>query len=324
MLEKITAVASVPQTKRDPGADARFPAAGETIRLSLDAVAADHLLATTPDGLALRLNGLGRLAGEMIPGDLLLLRVVATEPSLTLSLVDKISASAPASVPDAAMEPAAMRADQLAWRYVRLPVPDAATLAASWRAQVLHGLEHTSTSGEQQASAVFIAGLREAGATLRQDPALAKPQVPDYWMFALNGWTGAPVLLRLLDDDTDTDDMPKMRRQRMAILRLELDLPEQGRIAVQVQLAGGGICLTFEVLQDSALDFLRSTLSDLVEALARAGLPVRRLRLGHAQTGAGAPAGTAHVSTWSSAMLPASLFRAAAEVTLALSSAASS
>ena len=92
-IEKITAsvaTQSVQSVQHDTSQPRHLPAQGDTVQLKLDKTEGDDLLVTADDGLPLRLAGLARLAGELAPGDLLLMRILSTAPRLTLSLIDTL------------------------------------------------------------------------------------------------------------------------------------------------------------------------------------------------------------------------------------------
>lgn len=323
-IDRINAVASAQRVLRRGDEDAGLPGAGETVSLSLEEIDGEHLLATTANGVSLRLTGLSRMTEGLTPGDLLLVRVLATRPALSLSLIDTVIRARSDSAPASMQEPAAMQADQLALRQLVRQVPDASTLASLWRARVLAGLEQQASVDKGRPSAAFIAGLQDAGVTLRQ----AAPQeqaIPFCWMFPASGWSGPAVLLRLLESDEDEARHP--RHPRAAALRLELELPGMGRIMVQVELLAGGVYLTFDIQQDSALRLVRKALPAIAAALASIGLAVRRCKLSRRMAvaangaGDGAPEAIQHQALWTAAELSPALFRAAAEVALGLSAA---
>ncbi|MCL6486867.1 MAG: hypothetical protein I4O49_22305 [Janthinobacterium lividum] len=201
---------------------------------------------------------------------------------------------------------------QLVWQ-----APDAAQLAASWRVMV-------KTYGEQYAALQEQARGQHVPGNLfmaEQQPALlregARPPLmvdSEAWRFAVYGWGGQRLLLRVLASDED-EDAPLKRRGKVA-LRVELLIVGIGRVVIQMEAAGDGVLLELAADEDSALRHLRLALPEIADAVRRAGLRVLRCRLNrqlHAQRVHGnypMQAGAASLSL--------ALFRAMAEVALLL------
>ncbi|WP_426072937.1 hypothetical protein [Janthinobacterium sp. DSP2-3-3] len=201
---------------------------------------------------------------------------------------------------------------QLVWQ-----PPDAAQLAASWRVMVKTYGEHYAALQEQARGQHVPGNLFMA----EQQPALlregARPPLSvdsEAWRFAVYGWGGQRLLLRVLASDED-EDAPHRRRGKVA-LRVELLIAGIGRVVIQMEPAGDGVLLELAADEDIALRHLRLALPEIADAVRRAGLRVVRCRLNrqlHAQRVHGnypMQAGAASLS------LP--LFRAMAEVALLL------
>ena len=201
---------------------------------------------------------------------------------------------------------------QLVWQ-----PPDAAQLAASWRVMV-------KTYGEQYAALQEQARGQHVPGNLfmaEQQPALlregARPPLTvdsEAWRFAVYGWGGQRLLLRVLASDEDEETTP--RRRGKVALRVELIIIGIGRVVIQMEPSGDGVLLELAADEEAALRHLRLALPEIADAVRRAGLRLVRCRLNrqlHAQRVHGnypMQAGAASLS------LP--LFRAMAEVALLL------
>ena len=154
-----------------------------------------------------------------------------------------------------------------------------------------------------------------------QQPALlregARPPLTvdsEAWRFAVYGWGGQRLLLRVLASDEDEEATP--RRRGKVALRVELLIAGIGRVVIQMEPSGDGVLLELAADEEAALRHLRLALPEIAAAVRRAGLRVVRCRLNrqlHAQRVHGnypMQAGAASLS------LP--LFRAMAEVALLL------
>ena len=171
---------------------------------------------------------------------------------------------------------------QLVW----LP-PDAAQLAASWRVMV-------KTYGEQYAALQEQARGQHVPGNLfmaEQQPALlregARPPLTvdsEAWRFAVYGWGGQRLLLRVLASDEDEEATP--RRRGKVALRVELLIAGIGRVVIQMEPSGDGVLLELAADEEAALRHLRLALPEIAAAVRRAGLRLVRCRLNrvlHAQ-----------------------------------------
>ncbi|WCM93803.1 hypothetical protein M5C99_03485 [Acidovorax sp. NCPPB 2350] len=298
---------------RDPGM------VGETLRLRFAEAVGDVLRAETPQGMSLWLSGAGRWAGALSPGDLLMVRVLATAPRLEVEVVHPPAPAAPAAGPspwegDADPLPRALRWDQAAAQAMaRNGPPDTALLAASWQALL-----------RREAHA-----LREAVAHAPADlPLLPGPGAEKHWAWPVLAWAALPLLLRVFDvaddpaADAGTPDRPRPRgRGRRTVLCLDLRWAHWGRVLVQLHaLQPGALALRLHAEDAQRLPLLRALVPRIAAALAATGL-----RLVRCQVTAGAipphghPSGPAWPPRWQDAMsLTSDVFRAAAEAVTVL------
>ena len=100
------------------------------------------------------------------------------------------------------------------------------------------------------------------------------PLDTEAWRFAVYGWGGQRLLLRVLPGD-DGDDAPRKRNGRVA-LRVELLIDGVGRVVIQMEPAGDGVLLELAADEESALRHLRQALPEIADAVRRAGLRVVR------------------------------------------------
>lgn len=202
---------------------------------------------------------------------------------------------------------------QLVWQ-----PPDAAQLAASWRVMVkTYGEQYAAL--QEQARGQHVPGnlfmAEQQPALLREGPRPPLTVDSEAWRFAVYGWGGQRLLLRVLASDTDEEESPPRRRGKVA-LRVELIIIGIGRVVIQMEPSGDGVLLELAADEDHALRHLRLALPEIADAVRRAGLRIVRCRLNrqlHAQRVHGnypMQAGAAALS------LP--LFRAMAEVALLL------
>jgi len=322
-LERIAAVALPPPAARI-GALRPGPAAGDTLRLTLGPASADEVLATTSDRQPFRLAGLGAAAPQLTTGDVLLVRVLSTHPRLEFALLDVPGRGQPH---DPTALPNAMRHDQLAQRRMSWRPPDAAAVAQSWRAMVLdrvastrgrpgttHSLEYVSRYYLGESSTVVQDGKATAwhGAAVH----------PDRWLFPAYVWGGLYVTLRLLDLDDEPPPPPPLPRRRHGpmALCLAVDIPALGPVAILVRLRGTGVQLLFFVDDERALQPLREAMPMVSKALSASGLRLVRYGVARGMPSAGAGTRLDERSGLAPAqLLPTPLFRAAAEVAVALS-----
>lgn len=300
-LDRIPAVA-LPAPARPGSAEVPrlAPSAGETLQITLNSVLLDDVFATTADGLPLRLAGLGHLANQLVSGDVLLVRVLATTPRLELALFE--TPRRPETPP---VQPQAMQADQLSQRRMNWRPPQAAALAQSWQAMVLGQVDGTPAAAPPGGEAALG---------------------PHRWLFPAYAWAGLHVMLRLVEDDEDEPPLPSRRRRGPMALRIEVDVPRLGGVVLQLQLLPQGVALLFFVQHEQALPVVRQAVPAITQTLAAAGLRLLRCgvvmgpppRCGATRLDSRPDGRSESRPTPVAQLLPPLLFRAAAEVTVAL------
>lgn len=299
------------------GMPPRAPHPGDTLRLTLNDVLLDDVFATTPDGLPLRLAGLAAMARHLSAGDVLLMRVVATSPRLELAMADP-APTRPAAWSSGAA-PQAMQPDQLAQRQMSWRPPAPAALAASWRHLALDQMDNdTARLRWPRLPGPAAAMVRDAPGGAASIAAAA-----DRWLFPAYSWAGLQVLMRIVDDQRP--NTPRRRWRGPLTLRLEVDVPGLGPVVVQVQLSGIDVRLNVFAETDAALQALRTGLlalaAEVTDALARLDLKLLHCGLARGLPPPGhVPRLDLEAASAPAALLPSLLFRAAAEVAVALSS----
>lgn len=323
------------------------PAAGQGANAVLPAVVAraeaiDPLLAVSPrpggppapmpatlhgvtgQGVPVAIGGLVRGAEGLARGDVLMVQVQATTPRLELGLFEVVARPASTlppvfgALPAPPQEPqlAAMRPDQLVLRQLSWRLPEPAALATQWRLLVLAAVAqpapHAASATPFQDTPMPLAA-RESGSS----PFVP---VPDRWLYPAYAWGGLSAMLRVLEPEADP---PPARRRaaRTLALRLEVDVPGIGRIAVLVQLLDDGVQLLLFVDNAAALPAVRDVLPVLSSAFSLAGLSLARCRLVHGEPAPARPPVLMNEATPvpAAARLSPALFRAAAEVVVVLS-----
>jgi len=280
-------------------------------------------------GVPVAVGGLVNGGQGLSRGDVLLVQVQSTTPRLELGLFDVIARpaagrsalfdtlSAPAQEP----LPAAMRSDQLALRQLTWRLPEPLALATQWRLLVLNTLAQTAPKAHPAAAATTAFTEPPLQAAMREAAPSPLLPIPDRWLYPAYAWGGLHAMLRVLEADSDPPPPPRRRQGRSLALRLEVDIPGLGRIAVLVQLADDGVQLLIFVEEPDALPRVRDVLPVLSSALELADLQLVRCRLVQGQP---APA-RAPVLMNESTPVPAAawlsppLFRAAAEVVVVFS-----
>ena len=196
---------------------------------------------------------------------------------------------------------------QLVWQ-----PPDAAQLAASWRVMV-------KTYGEQYAALQEHArGQHLPGTLFMTEPQpVARASLPldtEAWRFAVYGWGGQRLLLRVLPGNEE-DAAPRKRNGKVA-LRVELLIDGVGRVVIQMEPANDGVLLELASDDELALAHLRRMLAEIADCVRQAGLRLLRCRLNrvlHAQ-----PAHAGYPMQAAASALSQPLFQAMAGVALLL------
>jgi hypothetical protein len=319
-------VAIVPTTAVRNGVDSegRLPVAGETLELVFRAQRGDRLQATSPDGLSLELAGMAELCSRLVAGDVLHFKVLSTAPRLALALFQapgQRAAAPPASLaPPFETEPSAMRQDQVAWlRQLAWPAPDPAALASSWRSAIVGELQRRAALREDAAS--LPAAERADAAAAETGGAVLQRLLPlpgtEPWQLVACTWRRLHLILGVQPAD-DADGGAPRPRERAQCLRMDVTLPGLGEVCVVLHLVDAGVMLDLVAEREDAMQALRDRLPALVRALARADLRVLRWRLLRSRPIGSAPAASSAHPEQIDRTLPPALFRAAAELLIAL------
>lgn len=281
----------------------RVPLAGDTLRTAFDEVAGDDLMVRTDDGLILRLAGLAQQARKLSPGDVLMLRVLATEPQLELELFGTYGPRQRESGGGDGT-PAAFRLDQAVMRQVSMQLPEPAELAARWRRQVLSG-----SALALQGQAGVMAALPGTDAVLEGPGA-----VSDRGFYPVYAWGGVPALISAVPSPSDDKRAPHRPRAMTQGLRLDMVLPGLGRVSIKLYGSAAGIQLEIEVDRAETVPVIREAMPAIAAALARSELPLQRVGISQGRASGVVLAGPAE----GAASLSPVLFRAVAEVAVAL------
>jgi hypothetical protein len=201
---------------------------------------------------------------------------------------------------------------QLAWH-----APDPSALAASWQAMV-------RTYAEQRDALLAQAhGRRVPSSAFQSDGALARVPAQlvselDAWRFAVYAWGAEKLVLRVVTRDPGDDDgeQGQAHHAMSVALRLEVHLPDLGKVIVQMEPAPpGGVVLELGAAQARAMQHMRTLLPEIGAIARRCGVHIVRVRLMHALP---AP-GTGQPGRMQVAMLAPPVFKAMAEVAVLLS-----
>lgn len=206
---------------------------------------------------------------------------------------------------------------QLVWQ-----APNPATLAASWRVMVkTYGEQYAAL--QEQARGQHVPGnilmAEQNQAALREGARPPLAMDAEAWRFAVYGWGGQRLMLRVLASDPDEEEAAPKRRRGKVALRLELMLPDRGRVLIQMEPVADGVLLELAASEPAALQHLRRLLPQLAGAIARAGLRVVRCRVNQELHGGRVHNNFPMQAAAASLSLP--LFRAMAEVALLLTQA---
>lgn len=320
-LERISAVVHAGATRERP---ARDLVPGERLLLELSAADRDEMLASASNGTTLRLPGLRQALGELKPGDVLQVRVLASEP-LELE-VEGASTRRPDRGSDrrdnvsSFARQASMRLDQAALRQITWQAPDAAALAQSWRTLALarwgrpgNGPNELLEPHPAPAPTVL------AQSPVREPVSVLPPAGLDRWQLPVYGWGGARIVLGLTAEE-ERDQPGGSRRQRSLRLSVALTPAALGEIVLHAQWSAQGFDLRIVVKDPASVSSVRQALPKIAERLMRAGIGLVYITLVHAQrimAQVGTPTRSAAPSTVAS-LLSLLSFRALAEAVFVL------
>ena len=218
-----------------------------------------------------------------------------------------------------------MQPDQLVLRQLSWRLPEPGALATQWRLLVLSSIAPVLARAAQ-------GDMRRIAGSEPIAPDLARPAAPrehsqpflptpDRWLYPAYAWGGLHAALRVQEPEPDAP-MPRRRQARSLALRLEIDVPGIGAIAVLIQLLDDGVQRLLFVPGGPGFARLQDTLPVLASALALGGVRLVRSRVVPGLP----PAPRPPVLPGDKAAVPAAawlsppLFRAAAEIVVALSS----
>jgi hypothetical protein len=168
---------------------------------------------------------------------------------------------------------------QLVWHN-----PDTAMLAASWQVMV-------RTYGEQRAALMQQHEGRHVPASLFMadpPPAVLRDGRPyhgltselDAWRFAVYAWGAEKLTLRVVARDPGQEEGPDQPRRRPRVaLRLELNLPDIGKVVVQMEPADAGVVLEIAASSNEGMQQMRALLPRIAAIIAGCGLQIVRARL---------------------------------------------
>lgn len=273
-----------PTSRTSPQQGARAPTLGEFLKLTMGEQEGT-LYATSRAGTSVKLPP-GALEGELSPGDVLLVKVVATTPQLELARVGRAvpmsadSLDAHTTSPDQA---AAMRPDQTAMLRMAWAPPDAATLATSWRVLVLAHLRQIAATrsaplltSDWTVSHALLPAMEHG----QSGAPLATHWSPiERWLFPVHAWAGLPLALQLLPPRGGPREGKTRRRPQGWGLRVHGILPGMGRIEIQAQLSTEGASLLILAEDDHTLQQLREAQGAIARAVNRAGWRLRACQL---------------------------------------------
>lgn len=274
-IERVTAASFAPQ--RHPAKEgAPRPAVGEHIALRYEGRDEHGVTMRRERGASLRMPPPGAWAQGLAVGDMVWMRVLATEPSLELEFVaPRPASSGTAASPD---ELPAMRLDQAALRAYQWKLPSPTELAAAWR--VILTSRHMDL------------GLQGLALVERQPLALPGPHAvpgapappergePGHWSFHLYAWGGMSVTLRVAAAPLWARRKPQPREEGPQGIEVALALPQAGPITVQLLRVGGGLAMALMPRDPQVLPLLRELMPEVATALGRMGVPLVKVQLG--------------------------------------------
>ena len=277
-IDRVTAASLAPQ-QRPPARDgAPRPAVGEHIALRYEGRDEHGVTLRRDRGASLRMPAPGAWAQGLSVGDLVWMRVLATEPSLELEFV----APRPAGAPGTAVSPdelPAMRLDQAALRIHQWKLPSPVELAAAWRVILTSRHMDLGLQGLalQQRQPLALPGPHTNAAA----PAPQEQAEPGHWSFHLYAWGGMSVALRVAAKSLWERRRPPRAAEEAQGIEVALSLPQGGGpITVQLLCVRGGLAMALVPRQPQVLPLLRELMPELAAALGRLGTPLVKVQLG--------------------------------------------
>ena len=205
---------------------------------------------------------------------------------------------------------------QLVWH-----TPDTSLLAASWQVMIRTyseqraALQHHA-EGKQMPASLFMADppphvLRDGR------PFQGLVSELDAWRFAVYAWGAEKLTLRVVARDPGQEEGEQRRRRPRIAVRLELNLPDVGKVVVQMEPAEAGVVLEIGAHSNDAMAVMRGLLPQLATIIGRCGLQIIRARLMRELSPVN-PLDNEPTRT-QIALLTSSIFKAMAEVAVFLS-----
>lgn len=251
------------------------PVPGQSLLLELAEATGDDVLATLTNGTTLRLSGLRRALQDLQPGDVLRVRVLASEPSLELELDGAAPRRSAFNVDgyeraSSFDRQTAMRLDQAVLRQIAWQTPDAGALAQSWRniALARWGLRSSGSLMQELHSSAAAKVLGQA--PFREPPAAVQPPTLDRWQFPVYAWGGVQIVLGLKADEEQ--ESSARSRQRSLRLYLRLSPAALGDLLLSGEWTARGFDLNIAVKESASIPLVQQALPKIAEALMRAGL----------------------------------------------------
>lgn len=268
-LTTAVAVSSLPRL----GDGSRTPlpwSVGDTVVLEVGPRNGAELLLLSPQGIPIRVPGAGALA-DLSPGALLLMRVLATTPSLQLQRLPWADPTAPTLSMERGddQELAAMRDGPRPLQNFR-SVWDASAQAAEWRTRMQLLLDRWQPPGplpwQLRQWPENTAAHTGADMSLLERVPLSGP-----WPLTCYLPGGWPLRLSL---------RRRHARRRSAIampegeLCLMLDLPTLGPLCLRIAVGHMGLDVRFEVAQPALAEQLNQRQAEVAALLGELGLPL--------------------------------------------------
>jgi len=322
-LDRVTGVAQIPRmptARSDAGAAAAPVGQTDGLRPQQGLGPPGELLARSAEGQRFSLPATALAGMSLVPGQLLLVKVLSTSPQLELALLGSAREdTAFVATNTEAAELAASLPDQAAIRRMVVQTLDTPVLATSWRSMMLARLQLANlvpeTAGQLRLGPPpgALPHGSEPGVPLADS---SHPLVAPELMFQTLLWQGVALSVWLRPDRHG--DAASRRRMRRQGLRLVLMLAELGQVEIDVDVHDQAVVLAMTTAQPLAEVVLRRRVGLISARLAHAGLHLMRC---HVMYRAMEPAAAddSHHPLATEAHLPLLLFRGAAEVVAALS-----
>jgi hypothetical protein len=101
----------------------------------------------------------------------------------------------------------------------------------------------------------------------------------DAWRFAVYAWGSEKLTLRVVARDPGQEGPDQRRRRPRVAVRLEMNLPDIGKVVVQMEPAEMGVVLEIGAASNEAMQHMRALLPQVATIIGRCGLQIVRARL---------------------------------------------